>query len=315
MIIERQIRPGALRRPPYQKQAINDFVPTIYYATLDLAKNKGAKFIKWVRWLSQYFSGLFQENSGNELWYKYHNDFINLLIHNGELFVSYDKLNNEIILWEVRNKYYRNSTLISVRATKWNPNQKIIIDNGYVKQYTLINNIDGVYLSFINSQYKGLIHEWYDYINEFIKLENNYLNACLFDTKKWEVHYLGGDVNEARHLINSLTNDESPFIYIVNNIESGELKNLAIKPLEATQTVSKASQAFDNLKNYITFIFNNEGLAVPIDFKKERKTTSEAKVDIYNTYNTEGIILKNLEAFSYFFFKLTGIELNFERNA
>ncbi|MDI4567648.1 MAG: hypothetical protein E7Y34_00985 [Mycoplasma sp.] len=313
MIIERSNQ-KPLRRPPFQKQAIVDFVPTIYYATLDTTKQKGKKFLKWLRWIAQYFNGLVKETSKNLLWSDYHNDFMNLLVHNGELFVSYDAINGEFIFWEVRDKFYSNSTLKYIKATKWDPNFNRLNRKDYVKEYKLINYVDGVYLQFINRDYHGLIMEWKDYIDQFIKLENNYLNACLFDTKKWEIHYLGTDVSEARKTINNLTNDESPFIYIINNIESGNLNNIAIKPLEATQSQSKAAQAFANLQDYISFVFNNEGLAAPIELKKERKTTSESKLDIYNTYNTESIIIDNLKNFATSLMMMYGITLSFDRN-
>ncbi|MDI4567914.1 MAG: hypothetical protein E7Y34_02415, partial [Mycoplasma sp.] len=205
----------AFARPPYQRQAINHFVPSIYYATLEIAHSRGRRFYTWLSWLNRYFLGLFQEVSNNDEWKAFNRHFFEVLINNGDVFVSYNK--GIFYLWEVKRIYYNGAQVVAIDATLFQPDGDLEKD---AKIYTFLNNIHGVYVNFIDRHYKGLIFNWSDHIDTFIMLENNFLNSARFDTKKYELHYLGNDEIELEQYISRITNSADPFIRIITDLDA-----------------------------------------------------------------------------------------------
>lgn len=257
--------------------------------------------------IERYFIGLFKIKTKSKL-QDFENEFFQYLVRYGELFVT--KINNEIQLWQVHQKYNKGIKVHKVKVSLIEENNKYY--NQYSKQITLINNKQGIYVKW-KPQPTPLIMEAYDFINDQFNAYKLFINALITDNKKFIYTTNNNDTDTANKELESILDVNKPYIININPLSQNKhhIQN-KITPLEFGH--DQANQAFINLTNIRNFWKDILGMVTPTDNKKERKNLSETHSENYNSENTEIMILRNLNNFAKQWNQLYNENLQFEES-
>lgn len=265
------------------------------------------KFIQ----ISNYFIGLFENKSENDLFEKIETQFFKWLWIYGEIFVT--NFDGKLQIWNVTKKEAEGIHVKKVRC-------RLIYDNyNYFHENKLneleFTNLKDGYLIYWNeaNNYNALLL-WWDYLVEICKLEKIFLNNTIWDNKKF-IYYQNNTDNDIINMeMESFTDINTPYIKNVSPIsiqgKMGQAQNI-ITSVDTGN--SKSQEAYNNLQNYVNYVFNAMGMMSQMNLKKERKTMSESQMDVYQAINIENITLRQLKRFSKFAKQMWGMDLDFGR--
>lgn len=288
--------------------------PQVFNAYVNL--KSGDLFFNWEVFrkflqVQNYFVGLFSNITDEEKFKKIESDFYRWLWTLGEMFVTF--FDGEIQFWQINRKQSDGLIVRKVWCQLITQNLQLYQQN-FTKQQIFTNFIQGIYIVW-NPVVLPAIVLWWDYLGRLVTLERQFLNNTKWDSKRWIYTMNNQDDEITKIEIESFSDENTPFI---KNVAPSSLKgksNFSSNIFtEMEMGESRSDQAYNNLLNYQNYIWNMMGMMSPVNLKKERKTTSEATLDVYNTLNIENITLKQLEIFAKYAKDLGGLNLKFERN-
>lgn len=274
-----------------------------YYFNFNVYK----KFLQ----VSNYFIGLFENKNENEEFERVETTFFKWLWTYGELFVT--KINNEYQFWCVNKKECDGINVKKVTCQLIYENYTYTTPNN-LKMVNFVNGVDGVYVTWNRANIYPAVVLWWDYISQIVMLENIFINNTIWDNKKFIYFKNNNDNDIVNEELKEIMNPNTPFIKSISPITisgKGGLSQNVFQTFDVGS--SKAKEAYDNLTNYVNYVFNCMGIQAQQNMKKERKTMSESQMDLYNTINIENITLRSLKMFAKDMKKLYGDELDFER--
>lgn len=292
-------------RIPYRPDISNKYL-NLFFGNYDFNFKVYKRFLQ----IQNYFAGLYEQTKEDNNFEEIETKFFKWLWTYGEIFVTY--FNEQFQLWSIINKKVNGMYIEEVEAQLIFDNYSYATPNNF-KKATFKNGIHGIYVTYNSAQPLAAIVFWWDYICNLVDLEKRFLNNTIWDSKKFIYYQNNGD-DEIKNLeTSSFTNSDSPFIVNVSPIslagKSGQAQNIIQKIDSGT---SMSDQAYNNLLNYQNYVWNCMGMMAPNELKKERKTTSEANLDTYNTLNIEQLTLRELKKFSKKAKELWNIDLDFD---
>lgn len=269
------------------------------------------KFYKRFIEISNYFIGLFENKTDDENFEKVESLFFKWLWIFGELFVT--KFNDNYQFWSIVKKECDGIIVKNLECKLIYENYNYAMPNN-LKTAKFENFKDGVYVCWNSANVYPAIVVWWEYIIQIVELENIFINNCIWDNKKFIYYRNNNDTEIVNEELQSISDSSSPFIKSISPITINGKGGLGQNTFQSFDFGdSKADKAYNNLQNYINYVFNKMGITAQVNLKKERKTMSESQMDLYNTLNIENITLRELKKFSVNAKKLWGANLDFGR--
>lgn len=292
-------------RVPFRGQVLNAFVDL---EVGNLYFNFGV-FNKFLQ-VQNYFLALFEDKGDDDEFKKVENEFFRWLWCLGELFVTF--FEGKYQFWMINKKVLDGVNVVEVEAQLLTQNLQLYQVN-YNQQKKFKNFVNGIYVCWNPVVFPSIVL-WWEYLARLQRLEEQFLSNSIFDMKKFIYTQNNQDSEITNKEIASFIDWKNPFIVNVSPPSMEGKNNLSANIFtEMDRGESLAEEAYNNLINYQNYVWNMMGMLAPVNLKKERKTTSESTMDIYNTLNIENITLKQLKLFAKYAKKLWGKNLIFDR--
>ena len=292
-------------RIPWRPQVTNAYINL-------LSGNVGWNWEIWRKFLQiqNYFIGLFENKTDDEVFEKVESQFFKYLWTFGELFVTC--FEGEIQLWSINKKDNDGIHIKKIKAQLITENFQIYQENK-TKIVDFTNGKQGIYVCWNPVVYPAVVL-WWDYLSKLAELERQFLNNTIWDSKKFIYTQNNNDSEIVEKELSTLQDRETSFVKVVSPPSMKGKEGLTSNLFTQLDTSSSQSpQAFDNLLNYQNYIFNQMGMMAQVSLKKERKTTSESQMDLYNMLNIENITIRQLKLFAKKAKELFGLNLEFDR--
>lgn len=289
------------------------FRPSILSAYVDLKSGdvdfNWEIFRKFLQ-VQNYFIGVYENITEDEKFEKVESEFFRWLWCLGELFIT--TFNNEIQLWQINKKECDGIHIKKVLCKMITKDLQLYQINN-TDEVEFVNFKQGLYVCWNPVVFPAIVL-WWNYLGRICRLEKQFLNNTIWDGKKFIYTMNNQDGEIVNKEIESFSDPDTPFIKNVSppsmQGKSGLSSNIFT---QLDLGVSQSDQAYNNLINYQNYVWNMMGMMSPVNLKKERKTTSEATLDIYNTLNIEYITLRELNKFAKNAKKVLGLDLEFMR--
>lgn len=296
---------GDLFRIPWRPQVLGGYI-NLKSGDIGFNWEIFKKFLQ----VQNYFIGLYQNTTDEDKFNNIQTEFYRWLWCNGELFITF--FNENIQLWSINQKECDGIIVKKVKVQLITENLQLYQQN-QTQQVEFTNFIQGIYIVWNPVVIPALVW-WWDYLCKIHLLEKQFLNNTKWDSKRWIYTMNNQDEQITTLEIESFSDVETPFIKNVAPMSLGGKGQFSSNIFtELDMGVSQSDQAYNNLINYQNYVWNMMGMMGPVNLKKERKTTSEATLDVYNTLNIEDITLRELKKFEKWAKKLGGLNLKFER--